>query len=435
MAVIRPFRALRPPRHLVERVAAPPYDVVDVDEARALAAGNPDSFLHVSRPEIDLPPGVDPHSRAVHERGRATLTELRSRGVLVPDAGRGLLVYRQQMGDAVQTGVVCCTSVAAYESGAIATHEHTRPDKELDRARHIDALDAHDEPVFLMYREDTAGASDVAALIATMTAGPAEYELTGDDGIRHTLWTVTDPEVVAGLVAAFGRIPTLYVADGHHRTAAAARVHAHRTDPARSIPDALTPAASGEPAHPTPTGEPEVPSAGILSVVFPADQLTILAYNRVVTDLGGHTPETLLAALGEVFDVAPVPTAVPDAPHRVGMYLAGRWYLLTARDGTVDEANPIARLDVSLLQDRVLSPLLGIADPRTDPRISFVGGIRGADELARLVDSGRAAVAFTLHPTSPSEVMDVADRGEVMPPKSTWFEPKLRSGLFLHPLS
>ena len=404
MATIRAFRALRPPRDRVAVVAAPPYDVVDTGEARAHALGNPDSFLRISRPEIDLG-DVDPYAEEVYALGRTNLREFVDRGLLVRDDEPGLLVYRQRMGDAVQTGVVGCASVAEYRSGLIATHEHTRPEKETDRTRHIDALGAHDEPVFLMYRPDAPGAADVADVVARVTAGVPEYELTAD-GVDHTVWRVADPAQVRALATAFASIPLLYVSDGHHRCAAAARVADARTEP----------------------GAAEFPC-----VVFPADELTILAYNRVVRDLGGHDPESFRAALTS-FDVAAVPDAPRPGRHEFGVYLDGRWWLLTARPGVVDESDPVARLDVSVLTERVLEPVLGVTDQRTDRRIAFVGGIRGTAELARIVDSGEFAVAFALHPTSPTEVMDVADLGEVMPPKSTWFEPKLRSGLFVHPI-
>ena len=407
VALIRPFRALRPPREIVSRVAAPPYDVVDTAEARALAAGNPDSFLRISRPEVDLDPAATPDPEDVHQLGRATLADFIRRGVLVRDEVPSLLVYRQRMGAAVQTGVVGCTSVEEYRRGVIATHEHTRPDKELDRTRHIGALGAHDEPVFLMYRPDAPGSATVATTLEHVTSGAPEYDLTCDDGIRHTIWTVQDPQLIQTLITAFGEIPTLYIADGHHRTAAAARVWDERGD-----------------------GD----AADFPSVLFPADQLTVLAYNRVVRDLGGYEPASFLTALGVGFDVQPSSTAPEVGRHQFGLYLDGRWFLLTARAGLVDESDPIARLDVSLLQQQVLAPLLGIDDPRTNQRIAFVGGIRGTAELMRLVDSGGFAVAFAMHPTSTVEVMDVADRGEVMPPKSTWFEPKLRSGLFVHPM-
>ena len=406
MATIRSFRALRPPRDRVAAVAAPPYDVVDTAEARALAAGNPDSFLHVSRPEIDLADDVDPHTDEVYAAGRAALEDFLARGVLVADDAPGLLVYRQRMGERVQTGVVGCASVADYASGVIATHEHTRHDKETDRTRHIAVLEAHDEPVFLMYRPATEGASTVAQVLADVTAGAPEYDLVTDDGVGHTLWTVPSAQAEV-LEGAFAQVPTLYVSDGHHRSAAAARVAGELDGP----------------------GADEFPV-----VVFPADELTILAYNRVVRDLAGRDTDAFLAAVAADFDVVLVEEAPEPARHQFGLYLAGSWYLLTAHDGVVDDTDPIARLDVSVLQDRVLGPLVGIADPRTDERIAFVGGIRGTVELERLVDSGAFAAAFALHPTSTEEVMDVADEGLVMPPKSTWFEPKLRSGFFVHPI-
>lgn len=406
MPVLLPFRALRPAPGLAERVAAPPYDVVDVAEARALAAGNPDSFLHVSRPEIDLADDVDGHADEVHAQGRAALDGLVSRGVLRLDAEATLLVYRLQVGDAAQTGVVGCAAVADYRAGAIATHEHTRPDKEADRAAHMDALAAHDEPVLLMYGAGPA-ADAVRAGVADVTAANPLERVTGHDGVEHTLWAVPPGAPTDALTAAFATLPRLYLADGHHRSAAAAVVATHH-------------GGAGE-------------SARFPVVACPADELSVLAYNRVVADLGGHSPDTLIAALSVAFDVTPAGAPVaPAAPHTLGMHLDGRWFALTVREALVP-ADPVARLDVSLLQALALGPLLGVGDVRTDPRIAFVGGSRGTAELERLVGSGAWAVAFSLHPTSPYEVMDVADRGEVMPPKSTWFAPKLASGLFVHP--
>lgn len=389
----------------MDRVVAPPYDVVDTAEARAHAEGNPDSFLRISRPEIDLG-DVDAHGDEVYALGRTNLEDFVSRGVLVRDDAPGLLVYRQRMGDAVQTGVVGCATVEEYRRGLIATHEHTRPDKETDRTRHIDALGAHDESVLLMYRPDAPGAAAVGDVVGQVTAGEPEYDLVAD-GVDHTVWRVTDANLVRALVTAFERIPLLYVSDGHHRCAAAARVADGRDE----------------------SGAHEFPC-----VAFPADELTILAYNRVVRDLAGHDAAGFLAALDAAFEVEPSPAAPRPGRHQFGVYLAGRWSLLTARPGVVDESDPIGRLDVSVLTQHVLNAILGITDQRTDGRISFVGGIRGTQELERLVDSGDVAVAFALHPTSPEEVMDVADLGQVMPPKSTWFEPKLRSGFFVHPI-
>jgi uncharacterized protein (DUF1015 family) len=376
-------------------------------EARAVVEGNADSFLRIARPEINLDPEQTADPEDVHRLGRTTLDDFIHRGILVRDASDGLLVYRQKMGESVQTGVVGCASVEEYRSGAIAIHEYTRPDKEDDRTRHIEVIRAHDEPVFLMYRPDLPGAAVISETLDRVTAGSPEVEFTTDDGVTHTLWVVNDAADVGAIVAGFQRVPTLYVADGHHRSAAAARVW-----------DTV---AEGEAAY-------------FPVVAFRADELTIMAYNRVIRDLAEHTRASLVDALSVAFDVRPSPSTPEIGHHQFGLYVPGEWFLLTAHRDSVDESDAVARLDVSLLQDHVLGPLLGIADPRTDHRIGFVGGIRGTTELQRLVDSGAYAAAFALHPTSTVEVMDVADSGLVMPPKSTWFEPKLRSGLFVHPI-
>jgi uncharacterized protein (DUF1015 family) len=427
-------------------VSAPPYDVMDVEEARAMATGNPDSFLHVSRPEIDLPAAVDPYAGEVYRRGRQALEDFVSRGVLVRDAAPGYLVYRQCWGSVRQTGVVGCAAVADYLSGVIRTHEHTRPDKENDRVRHVDTLEAHDEPVFLLSPRSEA----VEAVVERVTAAAPAYDFTSDDGVGHALWAVEDADQVEALRSAFHAVPRLYVADGHHRSAAAATVHRLRAERHAGTATSSTGTATGSietatgstgtatgstTAAETATADGE--DAAFLAVIFPADQLRILPYNRVVADLAGLAPERFVEALAEVFEVTPVAGPVePEHRHDLGMYVgaARQWHLLRARPGVVDESDPIGSLDVALLQDRVLAPLLGIADPRTDARIRFVGGIRGTAELVRLVNGGSAAVAFSLHPTSVEELLAVADAGTVMPPKSTWFEPKLRSGLFVHPL-
>ena len=427
MVDLRPFAALRPPAELAARVAAPPYDVIDVAEARAIAAGNSDSFVHVSRPEVDLSPGPDggepdPHSPQAYAAARAALDDFVARGVLRADAEAGYYAYRQHWhhggGVQVQTGIVGCAAVADYLAGTIRIHEYTRPDKEDDRLHHIDALDAHDEPVFLMTAPDEPGWQPVAAVLAATLSVPADLTVSADD-VDHELWPIA-AEHTATLAAAFAAVPRLYVADGHHRSAAAARLAGEpRAD------------RSGDEAGPAGPGEVDA----FLTVVFPGEELAILPYQRVVADLAGRTPEQLLTALGEHFEVTPSGSPVePSARLTFGMYLAGSWYHLTARPGLTEESDPVARLDVSVLQDRVLAPLLGIEDPRTSLRIAFVGGIRGPAELQRRVDDGLAAVAFALHPTSVAELVAVADAGQVMPPKSTWFEPKLRSGLFVHPL-
>lgn len=412
VAVIRPFRALRPRPDLAARVASPPYDVVDVTAARAMATGNELSFLHISRPEIDLPPGLNPYDDAVYGKGRANLDEFIGRGVLAHDHTPTLSIYRLSMGRHVQTGIAALAAVDDYETGVIAKHELTRPDKELDRTRHIDALEAQDEPVLLAcHRND-----EVEGVIARVVSRPPEIDVTTDDGVGHTVWVVSDPDDTARVTAAFAQVPRLYIADGHHRSAAAARVRQLRRQRGAG--------ADGWRHH-----------DGFLVVVFAADELSVMPYHRVVADLANHTPADLLARLDHSFEVTPV-GGPPEPSHRhvIGMYLPGHWYRLGLRDGLVDHDDPVARLDVSVLQDNVLAPLLYVDNPRTDPRLGFVGGIHGTGELRRLVDSGSAAAAFALHATSVADLMALADDGRIMPPKSTWFEPKLRSGLFLHSL-
>lgn len=407
MVEVRPFRALRAPQDLAARVAALPYDVMDADEARAMAGDDPDCFLRISRPEIELA-GIDPYDAAVHARGRANLEDFVARGTLVRDPAPTYSVYRERMGHIEQTGLVVTVAVADYESGDVRTHEHTRPDKELDRVRHIEALDAQDEPVFLLAPRSAALDAVVAGVVGTAPS----VDFSSADGVQHTVWVVDDPAQVEAIGTAFAAVPRLYVADGHHRSAAAARVSADRRGGGRA-------------------GEHD----SFLAVVFPSDEVAVMAYNRVV-DLGGRDLDGLLVALAEHFEVQEADRAVePRARHKFGMYAAGRWYDLRLHEGAVDEGEVLARLDVAVLQDLVLAPLLGIGDPRTDPRISFVGGIRGVAELQRRVDAASSAVAFSLHPTSTGELLAVADAGLVMPPKSTWFEPKLRSGLFVHQLS
>lgn len=413
MAIIRPFQALRPPVHLAPRVAALPYDVMDVEEARRMAGSNADSFLHISRPEIDLPTSVDPHADEVHHQGRRNLQNFLERKVLIQDPGPCYYIYRQRMGSITQTGLVACAAVDDYQSGAIKKHEHTRPDKEEDRIRHIDTLDANDEPVFYIFRDNP----EVEDILAGASYEPPDYNFTTSDGVSHTLWVVGDPELIEHLTGLFGAIPTLYVADGHHRSAAAARVRDLR-----------------KAANPDHTGNEEYNF--FLTVIFPESQLNIMPYNRVVKDLHGMEQPIFLEQVRNGFIVTPADAAVaPAERHCFGMYLQGQWYRLQARPELADEGNTVGRLDVSILQNQLLQPLLGIENPRTDKRISFVGGIRGLDELVRLVDSGEYAVAFALFPTGIKELMDLADDDQIMPPKSTWFEPKLRSGLFVHLLS
>ena len=413
MAIIKPFRARRPPKQLVEKVSALPYDVMNVEEACAMAAGNPNSFLHISRPEIDLPTEIDPHDESVYLQGKTNLGEFIRRGVLTQDAHDCFYVYRQQMGAISQTGLVVCASVDDYQSGVIKKHEHTRADKEEDRVKHIDFLDANDEPVFYLSRS----CAEVEGIIEGVTNGPPEYDFVSDDGVGHTAWIISEKSLIDRLIVLFAAIPRLYVADGHHRSAAAGRVRELRRD--------------GNPGH---SGSEEYNS--FLTVVFPENQLNIMPYNRAVRDLNGRSAAEFIAQVERDFDTSPSPVPViPAERHHFGMYLDGCWYHLHARPAIVNESDTVNRLDVSILQNSLLDPLLGIHNPRTDQRIHFVGGIRGNDELVKLVDSGDYAVAFALHPTSIRELIELADQDQIMPPKSTWFEPKLRSGLFVHLLS
>jgi uncharacterized protein (DUF1015 family) len=413
MALIKPFRALRPPESLAEKVAALPYDVMNVEEAKSMADGNPYSFLHVSRPEIDLPAEVDPYAEEVYEKGRENMQRFIAEGTLVQDRDECYYVYRQKMGAIEQTGLVVCAGVDDYESGVIKKHELTRADKEEDRIKHIDYLDANDEPVFYTYRNDPA----VTAIVAGVAAGEPAYHFTTGDGVTHTLWIISDRAVIDDLTTRFAAIETLYVADGHHRSAAAGRVRELRC--------------AANPGH---TGKEEY--NWFLTVIFPDSEMNIMPYNRAVKDLSGHSVAELMARVGERFSITPAAKGfAPSRRHEFGMYLEGRWYQLTAKPGTFDEGDEVSRLDVSILQNNLLSPILAIRNPRTDQRISFVGGIRGIEELERLVDGGDYRIAFSLNPTSMEELMQLADAGQIMPPKSTWFEPKLRSGLFVHQLS
>ena len=404
MAVLKPFRGLRPPSEMVRQIAAPPYDVVSTVEARAYAQGNEASFFHISRPEIELP-GVDDHDDEVYLRGVVNLRAFIARGWLQRDPHPCYSVYRQVMGSQTQVGLVAAASVDEYEKGLIKKHELTRADKEDDRTRHIEQLGANDEPVFLTYRADP----QIDQLISQACGRPPTYDFTTEDQVAHTFWVV-DSALAAPLARAFEKVPFLYIADGHHRSAAASRVHQlalKKKDP--------------QPGHDS-----------FLTVVFPHDQMQILDYNRVVRDLNGHTPEKFLQAVRERFEVEPFAQKKPTRKHTFGMYLDGNWYLLTARPAGIP-ASVVGSLDVSILQSLLLAPVLGIGDPRKDPRIDFVGGIRGMDELQRRVDSGSAQVAFSMFPPSLDQLMAIADAGEIMPPKSTWFEPKLRSGLVVHP--
>jgi uncharacterized protein (DUF1015 family) len=405
MSTIRPFAALRPQPSNVERVSAVPYDVVNAEEARAMAAGNPLSFLHVSRAEIDLPPATDPYSDAVYAKALENFTALRQSAPLVVEDAPAVYMYRLKMGSHSQTGVAACYSVDEYDGNLIKKHEKTRRDKEDDRTRHIGTLRAQTGPVFLTYR----ASKSVDAVADRVTAGPPLFDFEAADRVRHSVWKVTGADLAA-VIAAFGELPCLYIADGHHRAASAGRTRTHLAE--------TSPATDNAEAN------------WMLAVAFPDNQTQILPYNRVVKDLAGKTPEAFLAevkARVAVVEGAPTPARQGD----IAMYLGGRWHTLRlqATEGAKDVGST---LDVSRLQDQVLAPLLGVGDPRTDKRIDFVGGIRGTAELEKLVNSGKAAVAFSLFPVGVDDLMRIADAGEIMPPKSTWFEPKLRDGLLTH---
>jgi uncharacterized protein (DUF1015 family) len=402
MPEVKPFAALKPHPDLASRICELPYDVVSSEEARALAGANPLSFFHVSKPEIDLAPGTDAYSPAVYERGRENFARLIAEGALRQDPHPHFYLYRQALGTHRQTGIVGVASCADYQAGLIKKHELTRVDKEDDRVRHIEALKAQTGPAFLVHRATT----ELDRLVAEGTAVPPPIDFTASDGIRHTAWIVQDKTATQSIESALARQPALYIADGHHRTAAAARV-------------AL--------AQPGCQG-----SSHFLAVIFPHDQLQILAYHRVLKDLNGHAPGDLLRRLEALFEPVPGPADQPGAKHEVSLYLAGCWRRLRFRPALTAVTDPIGRLDVALLQQHVLEPVLGITDPRTSERIGFVGGIRGAAELRRLVDSGESACAFALFPTGIEDLMTIADQGGIMPPKSTWFEPKLRDALFCH---
>lgn len=410
MNLIQPFPALRPAPGRANDVVAPPYDVLSTEEARVRAAGRPWSFLHISKPEIDLAPGTNPYAPEVYAKGAENLQAMIHAGVLVRDPAPCYYAYRIVMGNHSQTGIVAAASVADYDTNRIRKHEFTRPDKEDDRVRQIDALDAQTGPVLLAY----PAAPEVDAILAASSLGAPDSDAELD-GVRHTLWAIRDPAIQTRITAAFNAMPALYIADGHHRSASASRIAAARR--------------AANPGH---TGEE--PYNAFLSVIFPAHEMRIMDYNRVITDLNGLSAEDFLGRVSAAFSVEPGKAVKPVQPGTFGLYLAGRWYRLGIRPELIP-ADPVGRLDVSLLQNNLIAPILGIADPRRDKRIDFVGGIRGLAELEKRVDSGEMALAFSLHPTRMEDLMAVADANEVMPPKSTWFEPKLADGLASHVLA
>jgi uncharacterized protein (DUF1015 family) len=410
---VKAFRGLRPRADLASRIPSVPYDVLDADEARRLAAKDPYSFLHVLKPEIDLDPDTDPYDDLVYETGRRNLDRMLDEGWLVRDDRPAFYIYRLERGDHAQTGIMALAAVDDYLEGHVKKHELTRPEKEEDRARHMVALSANVGPVLLTYPR----VPELSALVNGVVAGKPTVDFTAPDGVRHALWVVEDAVSAKRIESLFAKVPATYIADGHHRAAASARVAAQlRTS---------TELPRGEASH-----------DWFLGVHFPSHQLSILDYNRVVRDLNGLDPAGFIDRLrGAGFDVKEGHrTRRPTHRRSFGTYVGGHWYLLTAKGETLAKAGPAAGLDVAILTSRVLEPILGIGDIRTDPRIEFVGGIRGMDELEKRVDSGDWAVAFAVYPTGIDEVMEIADSGGVMPPKSTWFEPKLRSGMVVHSL-
>ena len=406
MAVIRPFRALRPPPERAQAVASVPYDVVNTEEARELAKGNPLSFLHVSRPEIDLPPGTDLYSEVVYRMAVDNFNNLIRTSPMEQEETPSLYLYRLIMGEHEQVGVVACCSVDEYDKNLIRKHERTRPDKEDDRTRHMLMLRAQTGPVFLTYRNRP----EIDSMVSARLESEPLFDLTAEDGIRHTIWRVDNPD---SLVEGFTAVPLLYIADGHHRAASASRARAELKRQSLN--------------H---TGQEDYNY--FLTVIFPDSQLQILAYNRVVRDLNGRSKEKFLAELKVQFTITDPASPEPAQSGQWRMYLDGLWYGLELSPDATLPVGSVASLDVSVLQDRLLDPILGIKDVRTDKRIDFVGGLRGTRELERLVDEGKAAVAFSLFPTTVLELLRVSDAGDIMPPKSTWFEPKLRDGLLIH---
>ncbi len=406
--LVRPFRGLRPiPAHAHD-VAAPPYDVLSSAEARIKAAGKPHSFLHISKPEIDLPDGTDVYAPAVYAEGAKNFSRLIHEGVLKRDAGPRYYVYRMKMGAHTQTGFAFAASVAAYDVNRIRKHEFTRPDKEDDRVRQIEALNAQTGPVLLAYPAHV----ELQSIAATAARGNPDYEVIGDHAVVHTVWSIADSAVIARVTEIFDGMAALYIADGHHRSAAASRVAAARRG----------------------KGGPES-AESFLAVAFAHDQMRIFDYNRLVKDLNGLADSAFLAKVAERFTIARAAAPVkPDRPQTFGLYVSGAWHALEIKPEFVPHHDPVAWLDVSLLQDNLIAPILGIADQRRDKRIDFVGGIRGLGELESRVNSGEMKLAFSLHPTRMDQLMAVADAGQVMPPKSTWFEPKLADGLISHVL-
>lgn len=414
MSIVRPFKGYRPAKELCKDVAALPYDVMTSEEAREMVKGNPYSFLHVDKAEIDLPENTDHYSREVYEKAKENLYSMIEKGIYIHDEKPVFYVYRLTMNGKSQTGVVACTSIDEYIENKIKKHELTRADKEEDRIRHVDTCNANTGPIFLTYRNRKS----IDDIIEKITQKDPIYDFTADDGISHSVWLADDENTIKDIEEEFKKVDSLYIADGHHRNASAVKVGLKRR---KEKPDY--------------TGNEEFNY--YLSVIFPDNQLYIMDYNRVVKDLNGYSCNEFISKISEKFNVTEYEGEgcyKPCERHCFGMYIEGKWYAIKAKDGIVNEEDSVACLDVSILQNEILSPILGIGDPRTDKRIDFIGGIRGLEELEKRVDSGEMKAAFSMYPTSMEQLMNIADDNKIMPPKSTWFEPKLRSGIFIHTL-
>ncbi len=408
MARIEPFKGVRPRKDIVSKVASPPYDVLNSKEAKEYAAGNPYSFLHIVKPEIDLPDGIDLYSDEVYQQAAINFKKFRDEGTLIQDEKKKFYVYKQIWGDHVQVGLVAGSSCQDYQDDVIKKHELTREDKELDRMRHIKILNANTGPVFLTFKHN----HEIDALYTRALDREPEYDFTSE-GVRHVFYVVEDDGLIQEIKNAFAKVDFLYVADGHHRSASGTRVKIERQE-----------------ANPNHTGDEEYNF--FLSVIFPDNQMKILPYNRVVKDLNGLSVDGFMAVLGKSFDIEKTNLKAPQETRQYCMYLGGQWHLLKAKTGSFNANDPVESLDASIIQKNLLAPILGIENPRKDKRIDFVGGIRGTGELEKLVDSGDFIVAFSLYPTTIEQLFDVADSGNIMPPKSTWFEPKLKSGMAIH---
>ena len=409
MAIVKPFKGLRPPKETAAKLASFPYDVLDSDEARKIAEGNPQSFLHIVKPEIDLDRNIDLYDQRVYDKAKENFDMFIEKGYLKQDKEDCFYVYKQTMEGRTQIGLLCCCNADEYWAGKIKKHEFTRKAKEEDRLKHVEICNANAGPVFFTY----PAKKEIDNLMNSIVETEPEVDFTSEDGIGHTLWVVKDQSWHSSIISEFAKIPALYVADGHHRTQAAARIAKLRAE-----------------KNPNHTGKEEYNF--FLTVVFPHNHLYIMDYNRAVVDLNGNSKDEFIEKVKEKFTVEKTTEKRPTKANSYGMYLDGEWYKLTAKAGSFDEKDPVKSLDVAILQNNLLSPILGIGDPRTDNRIDFIGGIRGIEELEKIVDSKKFAVSFSMFPTSIEQLMSIADSGQVMPPKSTWFEPKLRSGMVVH---